>query len=97
MTEVARGSTCDRATTRGIAMYEVDDRQEVLSMGCEPCQAALPYLFGFPPIARSALYHSTLYKCASCGTYYEQIAEEWRGPHERTEEEVRARFPELFE
>ena len=66
-------------------------------MACDVCRAALPYLFGFQPIAKSEVYHSTLYKCPHCDTYYEQIAEDWRGPHERSEEEVRARFPGLLD
>ena len=64
-------------------------------MGCPRCEAALPLMLGVPLVARSERYHATLFRCPTCGTYYEQIAEEWRGPHVLDEEQVRVRYPDL--
>lgn len=67
---------------------------EKVTVACSTCEAALPLLQGIPVVATSESYHSTLFRCPSCGTYYEQVAEEWRGPHVLTEQEVRMRYPD---
>ena len=66
-------------------------------MACDSCRASLPLLMGFRIVGIDQARHAHLYRCKTCGAYYEQIAEEWVGPKEVDVEHIRRYYSELVD
>lgn len=68
-----------------------------MSVGCDRCgdDPWVVYFHG-DEMAFDAVAHTSLYRCDSCGTWYDVAPEGRQAPEPVSEDEARRRYPDWF-